>query len=187
VGFTGTGVQRKPDPTLDFAAETTAAGVTAKLGVTGFASAPKIALGSTPELPQDEVLARLLFGVSVKELSPLQIVQIAQAVRTLSGSGGGGPNPLLKAQKGLGLDRLSVSGGDAKSGPSVEAGRYVSERVYVGARQSTAGATQARVQVDLTRRLKVETSVGSGGSTLQGVTPENDPGTRIGLLYQLEY
>jgi translocation and assembly module TamB len=187
VGFTGTGVQRKPDPTLDFAAETTAAGVTAKLRVTGFAGAPKITLGSTPELPQDEVLARLLFGVSVKELSPLQIVQIAQAVRTISGSGGGGPNPLLKAQKGLGLDRLSVSGGDAKSGPSVEAGRYVSERVYFGARQSTTGATQARVQVDLTRRLKVETSVGSGGGTLQGATPENDPGTRIGLLYQVEY
>ena len=186
VSFAGTGVQRKLDPTLDFAAETAAAGVTAKLGVTGFASAPKIALGSAPELPQDEVLARLLFGVSVKELSPLQIVQIAQAVNTLRGSGGG-PNPLAKVQKGLGLDRLSVSGGDGKSGPSVEAGRYVSERVYVGARQSTTGAAQARVQVDLTRRLKVETSVGSGGGTLQGVTPENDPGTRIGLLYQVEY
>ena len=187
VGFAGTGLQRKLDPTLDFAAETTAAGVTARLGVTGLASAPKLVLGSTPELPQDEVLARLLFGVSVKELSPLQIVQIASAVRTLSGSGGGGLNPLAKAQKGLGLDRLSVSGGDGKSGPSVEAGRYVSQRVYVGARQSTSGATQARVQVDLTRRLKVETTVGSGGGTLQGATPETDPGTRIGLLYQREY
>ncbi len=187
VGFAGTGLQRKLDPTLDFAAETAAGGVTARLGITGFASAPKIALGSTPELPQDEVLARLLFGVSVKELSPLQIVQIASAVRTLSGSGGGGPNPLAKVQKSLGLDRLSVSGGDGKSGPSVEAGRYVSQRVYVGARQSTSGATQARVQVDLTRRLKVETTVGSGGGTLQGATPENDPGTRIGLLYQREY
>ena len=187
VGFAGTGLQRKLDPTLDFAAETAASGVTARLGVTGLASAPKLVLGSTPELPQDEVLARLLFGVSVKELSPLQIVQIASAVRTLSGSGGGGLNPLAKAQKGLGLDRLSVSGGDGKSGPSVEAGRYVSRRVYVGARQSTSGATQARVQVDLTRRLKVETTVGSGGGTLQGATPETDPGTRIGLLYQREY
>ena len=187
VGFSGTGLQRKIDPTLDFAAETAAGGVTARVGVTGFATAPKIALGSTPELPQDEVLARLLFGVSVKELSALQIVQIARAVASLRGSGGGGPNPLAMAQKRLGLDRLSVSGGDDKSGPSVEAGRYVSERVYVGARQSTAGATQARVQVDLTRRLKLETSLGSGGGTLQGATPENDPGTRVGLLYQREY
>ena len=69
VGFAGAGLQRRLDPTIDFAAEAAAAGVTAKLGVTGFASAPKIALSSTPELPQDEVLARpaLLFGVSVKE------------------------------------------------------------------------------------------------------------------------
>jgi len=187
VGFAGAGVQRRLDPSINFAAETAAAGVTAKLGVTGFASAPQIALSSTPELPQDEVLARLLFGVSVKELSPLQLVQIASAVNTLRGGGGGGLNPLAKLQKGLGLDRLSVSGGDASSGPSVEAGRYVSERVYVGARQSTSGTTQARVQVDLTRHLKLETTAGSGGGTLQGTTPENSPGTSVGLLYQIEY
>ena len=90
-------------------------------------------------------------------------------------------------QKRLGLDRLSVSGGDSASKPSVEAGRYVSERVYVGARESTSGATQARVQVDLTRRLKLQTSLGSGGGTLQGATPENDPGSSVGLVYQLEY
>ena len=76
---------------------------------------------------------------------------------------------------------------DRSSSSCVEAGRYVSERVYVGARQSTSGATQTRVQVDLTRRLKLETSVGSGGGTLQGATPENDPGTSVGLKYQVEY
>jgi translocation and assembly module TamB len=187
VAFAGSGLQRKLDPTIDFAAETAAADVTAKLGVTGFASAPKIALSSTPELPQDEVLARLLFGVSVKELSPMQIVQIARAVNTLRGGGGGGLGPLAKAQRRLGLDRLSVSGGDDQSGPSVEAGRYVSERVNVSARQSASGTTQARVQVDITRRWKIETTVGSGGGTLQGTTPENSQGTSVGLLYQREY
>jgi len=187
VAFTGSGLQRKLDPTIDLAAETAAADVTAKLGVTGFASAPKIALSSTPELPQDEVLARLLFGVSVKELSPMQIVQIARAVNTLRGGGGGGLGPLAKAQRRLGLDRLSVSGGDEQSGPSVEAGRYVSERVNVGVRQSTSGTTQARVQVDITRRLKIETTVGTGGGTLQGTTPETSQGTSVGLVYQREY
>jgi translocation and assembly module TamB len=187
VAFSGEGLQRKIDPTLDFVAETASSTVTARLAVTGFASAPKIALSSTPELPQDEVLARLLFGVSVKELSPLQLVQIASAVASLSGVGGGGANPLANAQKRLGLDRLSVSGGDGKSGASVEAGRYVSERTYVGVRQSASGTTQARVQVDLTRRLKLQTTLGTGGGTLQGATPENDPGSSVGLLYQLEY
>ena len=110
VGFAGAGLQRRLDPTINFAAETTAADVTAKLGVTGFASAPKIALSSTPELPQDEVLARLLFGVSVKELTPLQIVQIARSGQYAQGWRRWGMNPLAKAQKRLGLDRLSVSG-----------------------------------------------------------------------------
>jgi translocation and assembly module TamB len=188
VGFSGAGVQRRLDPTINLAAETAAAGVTAKLGVTGFASAPQIALSSTPELPQDEVLSRLLFGKILKELTPMQVVQIAQAVNTLRGGGGGGLNPLAKVKKRLGLDQLSVSGGgEGQSGPSVEAGRYVSERVSVGVRQSTSGNTQARVQVDLTRRLKAETTVGSGGGTLQGTTPESSPGTSVGLVYQVEY
>ena len=96
-------------------------------------------------------------------------------------------NPMGKVQKRLGLDRLAVSGGDGQSGPGVEAGRYVSERVNVSARQSTSGTTQARVQVDISRRLKIETTVGSGGGPVQGTTPENSPGTSVGLLYQREY
>ncbi len=36
---------------------------------------PEITFGSTHALPQDEVLARLLFGSSITQLSPLQAVQ----------------------------------------------------------------------------------------------------------------
>jgi translocation and assembly module TamB len=57
----------------------------------------------------------------------------------------------------------------------------------VGAKQSTTGSSQAQVQVDLTQHLKVETVLGTGGGTLQGATPQNDPGSSIGLSYQLEY
>lgn len=185
VGFNGTGITQKIDPTLDFLAETTSGGITAKLGVSGYADAPRITLSSTPEMPQDEVLARLLFGVSVKQLTALQIAQIGAAVATISGVGGGGTNPLLAVQKSLGLDRLAV-GGTSTGGASVEAGRYVSERVYVGAKQTTSGGTQAQVQVDLTKRLKLQATLGAGG-TAQGATPDNDPGSSIGLSYQFEY
>ena len=150
VSFNGTGLTQKIDPTLDFEAESLANNITAKLNVRGYADAPKITLTSIPELPQDEVLAHLLFGVSVKQLTTLQIAQIGMAVATLGGVSGGGVNPLMAVQKSLGLDRLSV-GKTATSGASVEAGRYVSSRVYVGAKQGTAGSTQAQVQVDLTK------------------------------------
>jgi translocation and assembly module TamB len=185
VGFTGQGVTQKIDPALDFEAQTTANNITAKLDITGYADAPKITLTSSPELPQDEILSRLLFGVSIKELGALQVAQIGAALASLGGVGGGGMNPLMAVQKSLGLDRLSV-GSAAGGGTSVEAGRYVSDRVFVGAKQNVSGGTQTEVQVDLTRHLKLQATLGTGG-TAQGATPDNDPGSSIGLSYQIEY
>ncbi len=176
VGFDGTGVTGKIDPTLDFAADSTAGAVTATLGIGGYASAPKIKLTSVPELPQDEVLAYLLFKRSAKDLGPFQLAEIAAAVASLTGVGGG-TNPLESVRKGLGLDRLSVGGGASGSAPSVEAGRYVGNGVYVGAKQGTTGGqTQATVQIDITKGLKAQTDVGTG----QG-------GNSVGLSYQFEY
>jgi translocation and assembly module TamB len=189
VGFDGTGVTGKIDPTLDFAADSVTSTVTATLGITGYASAPKISLTSTPELPQDEVLAYLLFKRSAKELGPFQLAEIAAAVADLTGVGGGSlSNPLERVRKGLGLDRLSVgsssgqanaAGGSssANAAPSVEAGRYVANGVYVGAKQGTTGAgTGATVQIDITKGLKLQTDVGTG----QG-------GNQVGVTYQFEY
>jgi translocation and assembly module TamB len=186
VSFTGTGLTQKIDPTLDFQAQSTANEVTATLSVTGYADAPRIALTSTPELPQDEILARLLFGTSVKQLSPLQLAQIAAAVATITGVAGDN-SPLNAIQKSLGLDRLSA-GSTPTGGTTIEAGRYVADRVYVGAKQNTQGGTQAQVQVDLTKNLKLQATLGMGGTVpVQGTTPDNDPGSSVGLSYQFEY
>jgi translocation and assembly module TamB len=94
---------------------------------------------------------------------------------------------LSTVQKSLGLDRLSV-GNTPTGATSVEAGRYVAKGIFVGARQmgTAGGTTQALVQIDLTKQLKAVGAFGNGGS-MQGVTPDNDPGNSIGLLYQIEY
>jgi translocation and assembly module TamB len=188
VAFNGTGISGRIDPSLYFEADSYQGGITATLKVTGFADAPKIGLSSVPDLPQDEVLAHLLFGQSVKQLSAIQIAEIGAALAELSGVTGSG-NPLNGIRKGLGLDRLNVGAGTNGAGAAVEAGRYVAKGVYVGAKQATGGAggTQAQVQVDLTRHLKVQTTLSSGGGSAQGATPENDPGSSIGLSYQFEY
>jgi translocation and assembly module TamB len=186
VSFTGTGLTQKIDPTLDFQAQSTSNEITATLSVTGYADAPRIALTSTPELPQDEILARLLFGVSAKQLTPLQLAQIASAVATITGVAGDN-NPLNAIQKSLGLDRLSA-GSTPTGGTTIEAGRYVADRVYVGAKQNTQGGTQAQVQIDLTKNLKLQATLGMGGTVpVQGTTPDNDPGSSVGLSYQFEY
>jgi len=194
VSFNGVGLKGRIDPTLDFTAQSTVADATATLHITGLADAPQFELSSTPPLPQDEILARLLFGESAAQLTTLQVAEIGVALASLSGVGGGGPNPLVKVQKALGLDRLSVgsasngnTGGAQSGGTSVEAGRYVSSRVFVGAKQSTTGFSQVEVDVDLSKHLKLQTRLGNGTATTQGTTPENDPGSSVGLTYQFEY
>ena len=182
VGFEGAGVAHKIDPSLDFEADSATTTGTAMLIVSGFASAPKITLSASPPLPQDEVLAQLLFGRSAKDLGPFQYAEIAAALADLSGTTSGASNPLDSVRKGLGLDRLSVGGGTAggsgsSSAATIEAGKYVANGVYVGAKQGTTGAeTQAVVQIDIYKGLKAETDVGAGSG-----------GSSVGLTYQFEY
>ena len=77
--------------------------------------------------------------------------------------------------------------GSTATGYNVAAGRYIAKRVYVEAKQSTTGSTQLQVDVDLTKHLKLQTRLGNGTAITQGTTPENDPGSSLGLSYQIEY
>jgi translocation and assembly module TamB len=192
VRFDGSGVRGGLDPTLDFVAQTVSGGVTATLTVGGYASAPKITLSSSPTLPQDEIVAHLLFQQSVKQLTPLQLASIAQAAAAMGGVAGGF-NPLGTVRRTLGLDRLSVGSANGgatgtQSQTTVEAGRYVSRNVYVGVKQNLSGGTQTQVQVDITRRLKAQAtlSTGSTAATTQGNALQ-DNGSSVGLSYQFEY
>jgi translocation and assembly module TamB len=195
VGFDGEGLRKKIDPTLDFTAQTTVTDTTVTLRITGVADAPRFEFTSNPTLPQDEIMARLLFGESAAQLTALQVAEIGAALATLSGVGSSGSNPLVKLQKSLGLDRLTVganttttaTGAPETSGAAIAAGRYVSKRVYVEAKQSTAGTSQVQVDVDLTKHLKLQTRLGNGTAAVQGTTPENDPGSSVGISYQFEY
>jgi translocation and assembly module TamB len=130
-------------------------------------------LQSSPELPQDELLAQLLFGKASGSLSPFEAIQLAQATAELSGVSAGS-GTLDKLRKSLGLDRLDVGSSDASSGgPTLSAGRYVSRRVYVGAKQGTkAGSSAATVEIELTPNVKLNTDVGADSSGKAGVTME---------------
>jgi translocation and assembly module TamB len=197
VTFNGEGLKKGLDPSLDFTAEASVPGITAIVRITGLADSPQFELSSIPELPQDEILARMLFSRSTASLSAGQLVQVGAAFATLTGMGGsgGGLNPLGTVQKRLGLDRLTVAGtgdndetdaGLQTNGVIVEAGRYVSPNVFVSARGSTTGGTQLQVDVGVGRRLKLRSRVGNGSPNTQGANPEDDPGNSVGLSYELE-
>jgi translocation and assembly module TamB len=73
------------DPFLRLSAESRAGGYRIIISVEGPASAPDISLSSDPFLPEDEILAQLLFGRSVSALSPVQLLQLADAASSLAG------------------------------------------------------------------------------------------------------
>lgn len=189
ISFNGQALRRRLDPSLDLVAQTEGNGITATLKITGTASRPKIELSSTPTLPQDEILAQLLFQKSVKSLSALELAGVAQAAATLSG--GGGFDPVGTVRQSLGLDRLAVGSDSNSSGigsTSVEAGKYVLRNVYVAAKQDMAGGTRAIVQVDIIRNLKAQAQMSTGPRAASTAsTPLHDNGDSIGLSYQFEY
>lgn len=163
------------NPTLDLEARVSAAGSTAILAVLGTASAPRIALRGEPELPEDEVLSRLLFGVAGGRLSGLQAVRLGMAAASLAGiETGDGLGVLDQARSGLGLDRLSL-GTDERGGATLEGGRHIAERVYLGARQGTrAGETQGVLRIEVSPRIKLEADVGATGGTRGGGAFEHE-------------
>ena len=163
------------DPRLDLLAEATANGITAQVVVSGTPRQPKIELTSPQGLPQDEVLAGVLFGKSVGDLSAAEAVQLAQSAAALAGVGGGGGGILDRVRRSIGVDRLDFTQGENGKGGAVQAGRYVSDRVYVGVEQGIgANQSRAKVEVDITKNLKGTASVGANSDTQFGLVYEKD-------------
>jgi translocation and assembly module TamB len=159
------------DPYLDLTAETRAEDITVTAKVEGPARAPRIALSSVPDMPEDEILARLLFGKSAGALSPFELLQ---ATADLAGVNTGA-GVLDRIRESTGLDRLSLQESDPAAGPSLSAGRYVSDRVYVGVSQGAKSASSAAtVEIEVTPNVKVESEVGAGGTGKAGVNFEWD-------------
>ncbi|MBK1698627.1 translocation/assembly module TamB domain-containing protein [Rhodovibrio salinarum] len=165
VAFSG---GREINPRLDIRAVNESEELTAIVRVSGNASNPTFELSSVPELPQEQVLSRLLFGKSPGELGPAESAQLAAAVAELS-LGGGGPGVIDRLRNFVGVDVLQL-GGDADTGPTVEAGKYVTEDVFVGVEQgANATSSQVKVEVDVTEHIKMESAAGVTGSSSVGV------------------
>jgi translocation and assembly module TamB len=158
------------DPDINIQATTTTNGVTAVINVTGTGQRPQIAFTSTPPLAQDEVLSRLLFGTNPENLSAMEAIQLASALNSLRGSGGGGLNPLGKLRSATGFDRLRILGADEASGrgTALAAGKYITDNIYVEVVTDARGFTATQLEISLTKALSVLTSTGSfGGSDLR--------------------
>jgi translocation and assembly module TamB len=158
-------------PILDIVAEARKSDVTASIGVKGRATTPEISLTSTPTLPQDEIMSRILFDKSTQQLSAFEAVQLAGAIARLSGLASG-PGILDRLRTSLGIDSLGAVT-DTAGGTAVSAGSYVGSGVYLGFVQGTdTTAGRATVDVDLTDDIKLRGEAGPSGDTRLGVVAE---------------
>lgn len=164
-----------PSPYLDVEATTPAGDITAAIGLSGPVVKPAIAFSSTPALPQDEVLSRLLFGRDTSKITPFQAVQLAQTVRRLSGEGSdGGLDPLGLLRSATGLDDISVDT-DASGETNVGVGKYLTDKVYLEVEKGKSPTSgSAKVQIELTPSVNVQTKVGQDAQAGGGIFWKKD-------------
>jgi translocation and assembly module TamB len=149
-----------PSPVLDVLAQAKTKDITATVNLLGPVTSPKIQLSSDPPLPSDEILSRLLFGRSAKNISPIQAVQLANALNTMSG--GGGVDLLGRMRRLIGVDALTMNqSGDNYGQSTVSVGKYLSEGVYVEVEKGLSPETgKASLKWDVTPNITVGTDVG---------------------------
>jgi len=159
------------NPFLNFVARSQGSDIIVFVTVSGRANDISVTFSSQPELPQDEVLARLIFNRGLNELSAFQIAQLAAAAAELAG---GSDNSLLGNLRGAtGLDDLDVIT-DSKGNAAVRAGRYIRDNIYLGVEAGAQGSTRGTVNLDITKDLKAKGAVGSDGDSSLGVFYEKD-------------
>ena len=169
ITFTGGG---KVDPELALSASRQSGDVTATVAISGRASQPQITLSSVPVLPQDEVLAQLLFSKGATQLGPLESLQLASAAADLAGLSQGGLSGMLR--RTFGLDIVGFGG---KSGDAVVLGHQFTSALYVGVEQSVGTTNQHLIVVEwrLSRSLAVQSTT----------TPQT--GADLGLIWRKNY
>ncbi len=152
------------NPLLDVVLRHETPDLTADVRLGGAVQHLKLSLSSTPSLPQEEIISRIMFGRSSNELGRFENLRLAAAVAELAGFGGDSLSVLDVARKALGVDVLRVGSsrrgfsddqGDDES--SLQAGKYIGERLYLGVEQGLkSDGTAVVIELQLTPRSKAE-------------------------------
>ncbi|TAV13959.1 filamentous hemagglutinin adherence factor [Rhizobium leguminosarum] len=158
-------------PALDMEATSASGSTTLTVDVAGLATDPAITFSSSPQLPQDEVLAQLIFGQSMSKLSPVQIAQLADAVSQLAGNRSTSLFEGLRNQ--LGVDDFDVST-DSKGQTSVSVGRYLNDRTYFELQQGGSAGAKAVINLDVGRGVKLRGAAGGNGAGEAGIVYERE-------------
>ena len=158
-------------PYLRFVSSTTTQTGEVNVIVEGPADAPEVSFTSNPEAPQDEVLAQLLFGRNLSDISAFQALQLANAVATLAGRGGTGI--ISNLRDNFGLDDLDVTTTDSGA-TAVRVGKYLTDNVYTDVTAASDGTGEVSLNIDISPNLTGKATLGSDGNSGIGLFFEKD-------------
>jgi translocation and assembly module TamB len=152
------------NPLLDIRATADVQDLSATITVTGTSLRPIVSFSSIPAMPQDELLARLLFGTSIANLSAPEAIQLASAVAAFQG-GGAGLDPINAVRRATGLSRLRILAADPTTGQktSIAAGKNIGRSLYVELISDGQGYSATRIEYQITRWLALISSVSTIG------------------------
>lgn len=132
----------------------------------------KLHLIAIPSMPEDEILAFVIFGKSIQKITPFEAMQLASAVQQLRGESSLF-DPVVGVRNILGVDTLSVESVDTArggSGLNVGVGKYLNERVYLEF-ERTPNPSQpwkGNIEIEVSPHLNLESSTG-GQTGIEGV------------------
>ena len=141
--------------------------------VEGPADDIEVRFESTPPLPQDEVLAQLLFGRDISSISPIQAIQLASAAANLAGAASENGGVFGSLREGLDLDDFDIVT-DQDGNAGVRAGKYISENIYTDVTIGSTGNSEINLNIDIDRNFTARGTVGSDGDTSVGIFFERD-------------
>jgi len=159
------------DPYLRIVSATESGGTSIRFVIEGIVSNLTVSISSSPSLPEDEILSRLLFGRELKKISALQALQIAAAVSTLAGGSGAGIVSRLREQ--FGLDDLDVSTSETGE-TGVRVGKYITENIYSDVTVNSAGKSEINLNLSVTPSVTARGTLTSDGNSGLGLFFEKD-------------
>lgn len=141
--------------------------------VNGPADDPQLLLSSEPVLPEDEVLARLLFNRELSQIGPVEAGKLALALNRLRG--GGGFDAFGEIRNILKIDTLDVVS-DEEGETAVKAGKYLNDDVYVEVEKGAGDESgRARVEIELLPNISLEADT------------SEDSNSGVGLKWKFNY
>ena len=155
--------QVEPDPELEIRLATRLEGTRYTVDVTGTATAPRLALGSEPSMPEGDIVSALLFGRPLDELDDGQSSLLAQRTQEIAAAYGAS---VLSQRIGrqLGVDILSIEPASDGGAAALVVGQYLSPDVVIQYEQvlEEGAAAVVRLEYAITRFLRLETTASQG-------------------------